>query len=162
MSKVWQPPLTHLPGTLHRLLRSRIFVFSGLTLVAVPAAYAFYLQSSVPAQAAITVSSSSTSKPDFSQQPEVKNEKATTNDSGSSVKVTVNGQDIPVPDGGTLDTTIPTGNGSTAVHVDTDASGGGSNNSSSSLNVNINSHASSSGDGSERSTSNIRIRSSSR
>ncbi len=67
--------------------------------------------------------------------------------SANDVKVTVNGQDVAVPENGSTQRTVPTadGIGQTSVNVTNNGSAG--NSSSSSLNVNVNSNSSSSTSG---------------
>lgn len=73
--------------------------------------------------------------------------------SGNKVKVNVNGKDIPVPDNGSVQQTVPTSDGSGNSTVTVNSNQGGSfNDSSSSLNVTINSSSTTSGGSSSSST----------
>ena len=63
----------------------------------------------------------------------------------NKVKVEVNGQNISVPQNGSVHQDIPTQNGSTTVDVTSSTNGSASNGSNTSLNVNVSSNSSNAG-----------------
>ena len=163
--KTWNPTPHQHTASLRRLLHSKRFLFGGLALVSVPAAaggYALYAHAAVSARSTVSVNSSSANHLDTPTDiPEPDIQSATAGGGASnSIKVTVNGQDIPIPPSGVLDYGIESDNSTTEVHVD--ASSDNDSSSNTSLNVNVNSHSSSDGNSNERSNTDLRIRSSSR
>lgn len=165
MAGAWNPPLYQPTGRLRGLISSRRLLLGSLALAALPAAagtYAIrsnYFQS--PRTTLTSQESSSTLPEEVSsiQALGIGADTSAVNDSRSSIQVTVNGQDVPVAEDGTVNETISTNGGTTDVKVDSSSESG--SDSSSSLNVNLNTSSSSTGNSSERSSTRLRIRSSS-
>ena len=164
MARAWQPPL-YRPSKFSRVLHSRRFIIGGLALAAVPAAAGAFNYRSNSFQTAHTTISSQAS--DITEENNsgtisplsVSSSLSQDGNTSPSIKVTVNGQEIPVPENGRVDQTIPSDDGNTDVHVD---SGDASDQSGTSLNVNIDSSSSSTGNSRERSSTTLRIRSTSK
>jgi cytoskeletal protein RodZ len=108
--------------------KKKMVITASILMAAVPgAAVAMsintHADSTKPASVSVQASSTSaatSNDPTLSAEPVAATVNASENsseDSTSDTTVTVNGQDIPVPDNGTVNATVPNEDGSTSVHA---------------------------------------------
>ncbi len=165
MARVWR---TKLYKQSRRLTQKRTFFISGLALAALPIA-AVALTShndNQPANAVVSVEESGTTSTTDSNSTEQATPAAEAGSATntSSTTVTINGQDVPIPESGVIDQTMPSGDGgSSHVRVETTPPSESSSDNSSDVHMNIsvesNSNAGEDGDTHERSRTRIRVRS---
>ena len=146
--------------TVVRSMRKRTYLVTGLALAAVPAGAAIalhqYNESIKNSHVTITTATNQQqpSQPNpghAPEQPAPKNVEETSS-STSTTQVSVNGQNISVPENGTVNETIPSENGG-STKVDISSSNSGTTHNRSSTNISV--HSTSTNNTKERSSTRI-------
>lgn len=96
-------------------------------------------QSTTPSSQPSTSASTTTTKPSASSSVSVNS----SGNSSSTTQVTVDGQNVTVPENGTVQKTITSPDGSTSVSITSNSQSGGSNNSNTSTNLSVSTNSSS-------------------